>query len=52
VEAGIKGILSYARARVIVPRDVYIEYVDLFHHLYAMAFNLSTRNIPKDGKAR
>ena len=39
VEAGIKGILNYAPARIFVPEGVYVEYVDFFHHLYALAFN-------------
>ena len=43
VEAGIKGILNYAPARITVPTDVFVEYVDFFHHLYSLAFNISAR---------
>ncbi len=43
VEAGIKGILNYAPARITVPADVFVEYVDFFHHLYSLAFNISAR---------
>lgn len=43
IEAGIKGILNYAPARIVVPDDVRVEYVDFFHHLYSLAFNLSSR---------
>lgn len=45
VEAGIKAILSYAPARITVPDDVHVEYVDFLHHFYSLAFNIS-------GKAR
>lgn len=41
VDAGIKGILNYSPARITVPDDVYVEYVDFFHHLYSLAFNIS-----------
>ncbi len=41
VEAGIKGILNYAPARIFVPDEVFVEYVDFFHHLYSLAFNIS-----------
>jgi redox-sensing transcriptional repressor len=44
VEAGIKGILNFAPARVTVPDDVHVEYVDFFHHLFSLAFNISIRN--------
>lgn len=43
VEAGIKGILNYAPARIFVPEDVRVEYVDFFNHLYALAFSLSAK---------
>ncbi len=43
VEAGIKGILNYAPARIFVPEGVYVEYVDFFHHLYSLAFNISDK---------
>lgn len=38
VEAGINLILNFATARVRVPDDVHVEYVDFFHHLYSLAF--------------
>ncbi|MBG0778257.1 MAG: redox-sensing transcriptional repressor Rex [Desulfovibrionaceae bacterium] len=41
VEAGIKGILTFAPTRIAVPDHVFVEYVDFFHHLYALAFNLT-----------
>ncbi len=41
VDAGIKGILNYAPARITVPDDVFVEYVDFFHHLYALSFNIT-----------
>lgn len=41
VEAGFKGILNFAPARITVPDDVNVEYVDFFHHLYALSFNLT-----------
>lgn len=39
IAAGIKSILNFAPARVKVPDSVHVEYVDFFHHLYALAFN-------------
>jgi redox-sensing transcriptional repressor len=41
VEAGIKGILNFAPARITVPGDINVEYVDIFHHLYALSFNIT-----------
>lgn len=41
VDAGIKGILSFTNSRVTVPDDVSIEYVDFFHCLYAVSFNIT-----------
>ena len=43
VEAGIKALLNYAPARISVPDDVHVEYVDFLHHFYSLAFNLSGR---------
>ena len=40
VEAGIKGILNYAPACISAPAHVQVEYVDFFHHLYALAFHI------------
>jgi redox-sensing transcriptional repressor len=44
VEAGIKGIINYARSRVTAPEGVHVEHVDLFHPMYAMAFTLSSHD--------
>lgn len=41
IEAGIKGIINFAPARVQVPEDVAIDYVDFSTHLISMAFTLS-----------
>lgn len=38
VDAGITSILNFAPARIRVPDNVDVEYVDFFHHLYALAF--------------
>ncbi len=38
IDAGITSILNYAPARIRVPDHVHVEYVDFFHHLYALAF--------------
>jgi redox-sensing transcriptional repressor len=43
VGAGIKGILNYAPMRITVPPDVTVEYVDIFHHLYSLAYDLVPR---------
>ena len=46
IDAGIKAIMNFAPARIEVPSDVCLEYVDFFHHFYALAFNttLTQRN--------
>jgi redox-sensing transcriptional repressor len=41
VDAGVRGIVNFAPARISVPDDVRVEYVDFFHHLYSVAFNLT-----------
>lgn len=41
VEAGIKGIINFAPARINAPAEVHVEYVDFFHHLYAVAFSIT-----------
>ncbi len=41
VEAGIKGILNFASARIFVPDHIFVEYVDFFYHLYSLSFNIS-----------
>ena len=43
VEAGIKGILNYSAARISVPDPVFVEYVDFFHQIYSLTFNISNR---------
>lgn len=43
VEAGITSILNFAPARVKVPADVLVEYVDFFRHLYSLAFGEGQR---------
>lgn len=37
--AGIYSILSFAPARIRAPAQARVEYVDFFHHLYALAFD-------------
>lgn len=39
VNAGITSILNFAPARIRVPENVNVEYVDFFNHLYALAFD-------------
>lgn len=41
LDAGVRGILNFAGARIHVPDKVFVEYVDFFHYLYALAFNIS-----------
>jgi redox-sensing transcriptional repressor len=41
-DAGVRAILNYTPARLRVPEDVHVEYVDFFHYLYALSFNLSS----------
>ena len=41
VEAGVKGIINFAPARIETPENVAVEYVDFFHHLFAVAFSLT-----------
>ena len=43
VEAGIKGILNYSAARISVLDTVFGEYVDFFHQIYSLTFNISNR---------
>ncbi len=40
-EAGVRGIINFAPARIEAPDHVHVEYVDFFHHLYAVAFNIT-----------
>lgn len=39
--AGIYSILNFAPARIRAPKKAHVEYVDFFHHLYALAFDLT-----------
>lgn len=39
MDAGLTSILNFTTARIKVPERVHVEYVDFFHHLYALAFN-------------
>lgn len=41
LEAGIKGIVNFAPARISAPSNVAVEYVDFIHHLFSVAFNIS-----------
>jgi len=41
IAAGIKGIINYSPAMLTVPPDVTLEYVDFFHHFYAVAFSMT-----------
>ena len=41
VEAGIRGIVNFALARIAVPDNISVEYVDFMHHFFSVAFNIS-----------
>lgn len=41
VDANIRGIINFAPARIQVPDDIPVEYVDFFDHLYAVAFRVT-----------
>ena len=43
-DAGIFSIINFAPARIRAPEGAHVEYVDFFHHLYALAFE-TTQNI-------
>ncbi len=43
IEAGVKGILNFTPARIIVPNNVFVEYVDFFNQIYNLTFNISTK---------
>lgn len=43
INAGIKGILSFSATRIMTPDDVFVEYVDFFHQIYSLTFNISTK---------
>ncbi len=44
MDAGITSILNFAPERIKVPEHVHVEYVDFFHHLYALAFTHGKAN--------
>ncbi len=44
VDAGIKGLLNFSSARITAPDDICVEYIDFFHQIYALTFNISTKN--------
>jgi len=41
LEAGIKGIVNFAPARISAPPNVAVEYVDFINHLFSIAFNIT-----------
>ena len=43
IEAGVKGILNFSSSRITAPSHVNIEYVDFFHQIYSLTFNISTK---------
>ncbi|MDR2696697.1 MAG: redox-sensing transcriptional repressor Rex [Deltaproteobacteria bacterium] len=43
IDAGVRALLNYAPARLRTPAGVYVEYVDFFHYLYALSFNLHAK---------
>jgi redox-sensing transcriptional repressor len=40
-EAGVQGIVNFAPARISVPDNISVEYVDFMHHFFSVAFNVS-----------
>ncbi len=46
LEAGIKGIVNFAPARITAPPNVAVEYVDFINHLFSIAF-IITQNQAK-----
>lgn len=43
VDAGIKGIINFSSTRITAPEHVFVEYVDFFHQIYILTFNISTK---------
>lgn len=41
IDAGIRGILNFTPTRLKVTPNVYVEYVDFFHHMYSLAFSIT-----------
>lgn len=50
VEADIRCILNFAAARIQVPDHIYVEYVDFFHHLYALTFKYCVGEAQRSGE--
>ncbi|NCC24009.1 MAG: redox-sensing transcriptional repressor Rex [Deltaproteobacteria bacterium] len=42
VDAGILGIINFATTRIDVPGFVAVEYVDFIHHMFSVAFTISS----------
>ena len=47
VDAGVRGVVNFAPARITVPEEVHVEYVDFFHHFFSVAFNVTLRDSGK-----
>lgn len=41
IEAGVKGIVNFAPARIEAPPSIAVEYVDFIHHLFSVAFSIT-----------
>jgi redox-sensing transcriptional repressor len=50
-EADIKGIINFAPARIKTPDHIRVEYVDFFHHFFAVAFNITLDEQQKAAQA-
>ncbi|GAB6059588.1 redox-sensing transcriptional repressor Rex [Desulfonatronum parangueonense] len=51
VESEIPSILNFSAARIHVPDHVHVEYVDFFHHLYALTFKLNAGEFQGHGSS-
>jgi len=49
IDAGIAGILNFAPTRITAPDNVFVEYVDFFHHIYSLAFNITLSQNKESG---
>lgn len=45
LDAGIKGIVNFAPARIKTPPNIAVEYVDFINHLFSVAFNITQNQI-------
>ncbi len=45
IDADIRCILNFAAARIQVPDHIYVEYVDFFHHMYALTFKFALERL-------